>query len=164
MRCKDNSIKYVRINSAATGRRQVLPWSLLYPRHYGRKTNRESSRPPVRGNFKFWLNALTSRKRRGILRAACEHLDWDLGALWMIDGDNLLRCVDFCKVPGSESMSLRNSRALWPSIKRSGYREESGRPASPPASIISRASQIFRERQWRNAKACMPVSVFDPDG
>lgn len=32
-----------------------------------------------------------------ILRAACETLDWEVGALWKVDpADQVLRCIDFC--------------------------------------------------------------------
>ena len=64
LRCKDNSIKYVRINSSGyweDGR--FCHESLPYPRHYtGKRT--ESRLALQYAVTKFWLNALTSRKRR----------------------------------------------------------------------------------------------------
>ncbi|HET6669886.1 MAG TPA: PAS domain S-box protein [Pyrinomonadaceae bacterium] len=101
MRCKDNSIKYVRINSSGYWENGRFCHSRCFTRDITDR-KRTESRLALQYAVTRILAECTdfTEATQQILRAACEHLDLDLGALWMVDDDNALRCVDFCKVPG----------------------------------------------------------------
>jgi PAS domain S-box-containing protein len=98
MRCKDNSIKHVRINSSGYWEDGKFCHSCCFTRDITDRKRTES-----RLALQYAVTRILTESAdfdeatRQILRAACEHLDWDVGAFWMVDGDNLLRCVDFCK-------------------------------------------------------------------
>ena len=133
MRCKDNSIKYVRINSSGYWEDGRFCHSRCFIRDITDR-KRTESRLALQYAVTRILAECTdfTEATRGILRAACEHLDWDLGALWMIDGDNLLRCVDFCKVPGirvDEFEKLTRTMALDKEVGLPGRVWATGVPA-----------------------------------
>lgn len=102
MRCKDNSIKHVRINSNGYWEDGKFCHSRCFTRDI---TDRK--RTECRLALQYAVTRILAEcadfneATQQILRATCEHLDWDVGAFWKVDGDNLLRCVDFCKATGT---------------------------------------------------------------
>ena len=101
MRCKDNSIKYVRINSSGYWEEDRFCHSRCFTRDITDR-KRTESRLALQYAVTRILAECTdfTEAMQQVLRAACENLDWDLGALWMVEGDNLLHCLDFCHVAG----------------------------------------------------------------
>jgi PAS domain S-box-containing protein len=133
MRCKDNSIKYVRINSSGYWEDGRFCHSRCFIRDITDR-KRTESRLALQYAVTRILAECTdfTEATQQILRAACEHLDWDLGALWLVDGDNLLRCVDFCKVPGikvDEFENLTRAMTLEKAVGLPGRVWATGAPA-----------------------------------
>lgn len=102
MRCKDNSIKHLRINSSVYWEDGKFRHTRCFTRDITDRKRTES-----RLALQYAVTRILSDSTdfvegaHQILQATCEHLDWDVGALWMLDRDNLvLRCLDFCNAPG----------------------------------------------------------------
>lgn len=101
MRCKDNSIKYVRINSSGYWEDGKFRSSRCFTRDITDRKRTESRLALQYAVTRILAECLDfTEATQQVLRAACENLDWDLGALWMVGDDNLLHCVDFCRAPG----------------------------------------------------------------
>ena len=133
MRCKDNSIKYVRINSSGYWEDGRFCHSRCFIRDITDR-KRTESRLALQYAVTRILAEYTDfiEATQQILRAACEHLDWDLGALWLVDGDNLLHCVDLCKVPGikvDEFENLTRAMTLEKAVGLPGRVWATGAPA-----------------------------------
>ncbi|HKR59262.1 MAG TPA: PAS domain S-box protein [Pyrinomonadaceae bacterium] len=103
MRCKDKSIKYVRINSSGYWEDGKFRHSRCFTRDITDRKRTES-----RLALQYAVSRILAESHnfneasREILHTACEHLGWDVGALWMVDGDDSLQCIDFCNVSGTK--------------------------------------------------------------
>ena len=108
MRCKDGAIKYVRINSSVYREHGKFRHTRCFTRDITDR-KRTESRLALQYAVTRILAECTdfTEATQQVLRAACEHLDWDVGALWMVDG-NYLRCVDFCRAPGVKMDEFEN--------------------------------------------------------
>jgi PAS domain S-box-containing protein len=98
MRCKDGNIKYVSISSSVY--REA--GKFIHTRCF---TQDISERKGIEGRLalQYAVTRILSDSlevadgARKILRTACQTLDWEVGALWKVDGSaSLLRCVDIC--------------------------------------------------------------------
>jgi PAS domain S-box-containing protein len=99
MRCKDKSIKHVRINSSVFWDEGKFAHTRCFTRDITARKRTES-----RLALQYAVTRILAESgdfiesAQKIMQAACEHLDWDVGALWMLDREsNVLRCLDFCK-------------------------------------------------------------------
>ena len=102
MRCKDNSIKHVRINSSVFWDEGKFVHTRCFTRDITDR-KRTERRLALQYDVTRILAESTDfiESAQAILQVACEHLDWDVGALWMVDRENdVIRCLDFCKKPG----------------------------------------------------------------
>ena len=102
MRCRDNSIKHVRINSSVFWDEGKFVHTRCFTRDITDR-KRTESRLALQYDVTRILAESTDfiESAQAILQIACEHLDWDVGALWMVDRENdVIRCLDFCKKPG----------------------------------------------------------------
>lgn len=132
MRCKDGSIKYVRINSSVYREDGKFRHTRCFTRDITDR-KRTESRLALQYAVTRILAECTdfTEATQQILRAACEHLDWDVGALWMVDGNNRMRCVDFCRAPGiemDEFESLTRGMTLERGVGFPGRIWETGAP------------------------------------
>ena len=74
-----------------------------------------------------------------ILRAMCESLRWDLGALWVPGEDGLLRCLELWRVPSrpfSEFESVSRGRTFAPGVGLPGRVWASGEPVWIPDVVV----------------------------
>jgi len=96
--CKDGSIKNVHISSS-------VYWEggkFVHTRCFTRDIS-ERRRTEGRLALQYAVTQILSESRdlvesgRSILQAACDSLDWEVGALWKVDADaRVLRNVDIC--------------------------------------------------------------------
>ncbi|MFN2510331.1 MAG: PAS domain S-box protein [Pyrinomonadaceae bacterium] len=97
LRCKDGSIKHVRINSSVFREQGRFVHTRCFTRDI---TNRRQTRRRLALQYEVTriltesTNFIESARR--ILQVTCRGLEWDAGGLWIIDNDaQVLRCVDF---------------------------------------------------------------------
>ncbi len=97
LRCKDGSIKHVRINSSVFREQGRFVHTRCFTRDIsdGRQTGRRLA-------LQYAVTRILSESAdfiesaRRILQVTCRGLEWDAGGLWTIDHDGqVLRCVDF---------------------------------------------------------------------
>lgn len=98
MRCKDSAIMYVCINSS-------VYWEdgkFIHTRCFTRDITARK-RTETRLTLQYAVTQILSESRDfiesagRILKAACESLDWEVGALWRVDrAANVLRFVEIC--------------------------------------------------------------------
>jgi PAS domain S-box-containing protein len=98
LRCKDGSIKYVRINSS-------VYWEhgkFIHTRSFTRDIT-ERKRTESRLTLQYSITQILSESgdfnesAKQILATACESLNWEVGALWQVDRQaNVLRNVEIC--------------------------------------------------------------------
>lgn len=100
MRCKDNSIKHVRINSSVFWDEGKFVHTRCFTRDITDRKRTESSLALQYAVTRILSDATDFiESAQKILQATCENLDWDVGALWMVDPENdVLRCLDFCNL------------------------------------------------------------------
>lgn len=98
LRCKDGSIKLVRINSSAYLEGGKFVHTRCFTRDITERKQAES-----RLALQYAVTQILAEsghfvdRARKILQAACESLDWEVGALWMLDRQaQVLRNVDIC--------------------------------------------------------------------
>ncbi len=98
LHCKDGGIKHVRINSSVYRE----DGKFIHTRCFTRDTT-ERRRTESRLALQYAVTQILSESRdfvesaQKILKAACESLDWKLGALWKVDREaEVLRFVDIC--------------------------------------------------------------------
>jgi PAS domain S-box-containing protein len=97
LRCKDGSIKHVRINSSVFREQGRFVHTRCFTRDI---TSRRQTRRRLALQYEVTriLSESTDfiESARRILRVTCKGLEWDAGGLWIVDHDaQLLRCVDF---------------------------------------------------------------------
>lgn len=156
MICKDQSIKHVRINSSVYWEDGKFRHTRCFTRDITDR-KRTESRLALQYAVTRILNDCTDFKEAAsqILQAACEHLNWDVGALWMVDEGDVLTCVDFCKAPGvSVDEFERVSREMkFPSgIGLPGRVWASGQPA--------RINNVTRDGNFPRAAAAEQVGLY----
>jgi PAS domain S-box-containing protein len=95
--CKDGSIKHVHISSS-------VYWEsgkFVHTRCFTLDIT-ERKRSERRLALQYAVTQILSESRdlvesaQDILKAACDSLDWEVGALWKRDSADVLRCVDLC--------------------------------------------------------------------
>ena len=101
MRCKDGSIKHVRINSSVYWENGEFRHTRCFTRDI---TDRKRTERRLALQYAVTRILADStdffESAQKILRAACEHLNWDVGVVWQVDQrDQVMRCVDICKTP-----------------------------------------------------------------
>jgi PAS domain S-box-containing protein len=97
LRCKDGSIKHVRINSSVFREQGRFVHTRCFTRDI---TNRRQTRRRLALQYEVTRILSDSTdfisSARKILEVTCLGLEWDAGALWTIDDEaQVLRCVDF---------------------------------------------------------------------
>ena len=98
LRCKDGTIKHVRINSSVYREDGKFIHTRCFTRDFTERKRTES-----RLALQYAVTEILSQSRDfiesagRILRAICESLDWEVGALWRVDqAANVLRLVEIC--------------------------------------------------------------------
>jgi PAS domain S-box-containing protein len=98
LRRKDGAIKHVRINSSAYREGEEFVHSRGFTCDITERKRAES-----RLALQYAITKILSEARelvesaQEILQAACDSLDWEIGALWKVDlSEEVLRCVDLC--------------------------------------------------------------------
>ncbi|MFN2494044.1 MAG: PAS domain S-box protein, partial [Pyrinomonadaceae bacterium] len=134
LRCKDGSIKHVRINSSVFREQGRFVHTRCFTRDITdrRQTERRLA-------LQYAVTRILSESAdfiesaRRILQVTCRGLEWDAGSLWTIDHDaQVLRCVDFYAAPTtavSEFEKLTRSVALKRGEGLPGRIWEKGAPA-----------------------------------
>ena len=97
LRCKDGSIKHVRINSSVFREQGRFVHTRCFTRDI---TNRRQTRRRLALQYEVTHILSESadfiESARRILQVTCRGLEWDAGGLWIIDQNaQVLRCVDF---------------------------------------------------------------------
>ena len=97
LRCKDGSIKHVRINTSVFREQERFVHTRCFTRDI--TSRRQTRRRLV---LQYEVSRILSdsvdfiESARRILQVTCKGLEWDAGGLWTIDEDaQVLRCVDF---------------------------------------------------------------------
>jgi len=98
LRCKDGAIKDVRINSSVYREDGKFIHTRCFTRDFTERKRIES-----RLALQYAVTQILSQSRDfiesagRILRAICDSLDWEVGALWRVDrAANVLRLVEIC--------------------------------------------------------------------
>ncbi|MEP6743633.1 MAG: PAS domain S-box protein [bacterium] len=98
LHCKDGVIKHVRINSSVYREAGKFIHTRCFTRDF---TDRK--RTETRLTLQYAVTQILSESRDfiesagRILKAACESLEWEVGALWRVDrAANVLRFVELC--------------------------------------------------------------------
>ena len=98
LRCKDGTIKHVRINSSVYREDGRFIHTRCFTRDFTERKRTES-----RLALQYSVTQTLSQSRDfiesagRILRAICDSLDWEVGALWRVDrAANVLRLVEIC--------------------------------------------------------------------
>jgi PAS domain S-box-containing protein len=133
LRCKDGGIKQVRINSS-------VYWEagkFVHTRCFTRDIT-ERKRAVSRLALQYAVTRILSESldvaesAQTILRAACEALDWEVGALWRVDAQEaVLRCVGLCHaklMPTPEFDRSTLNSTLKKGVGLPGRVWESGKP------------------------------------
>lgn len=101
LRCKDGSIKHVRINSSVFWENGKFIHTRCFTRDI---TDRKQTERRLA--LQYAVTQILSESTdfiesaRRILRVVCESLGWDVGGFWKVDpAAQVLRCVDFCTSP-----------------------------------------------------------------
>lgn len=133
MRCKDDSIKHVRITSSGYWENGQFVHSRCFTRDITDRKRTESRLALQYAVTRILADCTDfNDATRQILRAACEHLDWDVGAFWIVDGDDRLHCLDLCKKPGTnieEFEKLTRDMTLAKGVGLPGRVWATGKPA-----------------------------------
>ena len=98
LRCKDGTIKHVRINSSVYREDGKFVHTRCFTRDFTERKRTES-----RLALQYAVTEILSQSRDfiesagRILRAICGSLDWEVGALWRVDqAASVLRVVEIC--------------------------------------------------------------------
>lgn len=133
LRCKDGSIRHVRINSSAYHENGKF----MHTRSFTRDIT-ERKRTQRRLQLQYAVTQILSvsddfaTDARQILQSACESLEWQVGALWLLDrSTGVLKNVDMChlddlKTPEFDSITQNTS--FEKGVGLPGRIWESGKP------------------------------------
>ena len=134
MRCKDGGIKHVRINSSVYREGEKF----IHTRCFTRDIT-ERKRIERRLALQYAVTKILSespdfiQSAQDILQAACDTLDWSVGALWKVDRQSeTIRCVELCHataIPTPEFDKLTESLAFKKGVGLPGRIWELGEPA-----------------------------------
>ncbi|MEP6718187.1 MAG: PAS domain S-box protein [bacterium] len=98
LRCKDGGLRHVRINSSVYREDGKFIHTRCFTRDFT-----ERKRTETRLGLQYAVTQILSESQDfidgagHILRAACDNLDWEIGALWRVDqAANVLRFVEMC--------------------------------------------------------------------
>jgi PAS domain S-box-containing protein len=98
VRCKDGAIKHVRINSSVYREEGKVIYTRSFTHDFTARKRTET-----RLALQYAVTQILSQSRDfiesagRILHAACDSLDWEVGALWRVDrAANVLRSVEIC--------------------------------------------------------------------
>lgn len=100
LRCKDGVIKQVRINSSVYREEGRFIHTRCFTRDITERKRTESRLALQYAVTKILSESLDlTQSAQEILQAACESLDWAVGALWKVDRQTqTMRCVHMCHV------------------------------------------------------------------
>jgi PAS domain S-box-containing protein len=105
MLCKDGGIKHVRINSSVYREDGKFVHTRCFTRDITERKRTES-----RLALQYAVTRILSEARdfaasaKGVLQAACENLDWEVGAFWRVDREaDVLRVVEICHATSRET-------------------------------------------------------------
>jgi PAS domain S-box-containing protein len=134
VRCKDGSIKTVHVNSSAYYENDKFIHTRCFTRDITERKATES-----RLVLQYAVTQILAESSdmnesaRRILLAACENLNWEVGALWQVDQKaQVLRNMDICHVGSHESPEfdrLTRTITLAKGVGLPGRIWESGKPA-----------------------------------
>ena len=98
LRCKDGSIKHVRINSSVYREDGVFIHTRCFTRDITERKRTESRLALQYAVTRILSESLDfAASARNILQAVCESLDWEVSGLWRIDHQTeAIRCIDIC--------------------------------------------------------------------
>lgn len=137
LRCKDGSIKTVRIDSSSYFEEGQFVHSRCFTRDIT-----ERRRTEHRLALQYAITRIVSRSidfvegTHEILETVCEGLGWQVGILWAVDHqDGVLRCVDVWHSPALDMKEFENacrSRTFSERVGLPGRIWASGKPAWIP--------------------------------
>ncbi|HEX5890235.1 MAG TPA: PAS domain S-box protein, partial [Pyrinomonadaceae bacterium] len=137
LRCKDGSLKTVRIDSSA----YFEDGKFVHSRGFTRDIT-ERRRTEHRLALQYAITRIVSRSMdfvegtHEILETVCESLGWQVGVLWSVDHqEKVLRCVDIWHTPVIDVMEFELACVTTPFGKGSGLPGriwESGKPVWIP--------------------------------
>jgi PAS domain S-box-containing protein len=116
LRCKDDAIKHVRINSSVYREDGKFIHTRCFTRDFTARKRTET-----RLTLQYAVTQILSGSRDfiesagRILKATCDSLDWEVGALWRVDpAANVLRFVEIChasemKTPEFDQLTRRST-------------------------------------------------------
>lgn len=105
LRCKDGRIKHVRISSSVYREDGIFIHTRCFTRDITERKRTES-----RLALQYAVTQILSNSNdfvesaQSILKAACDSLDWEVGALWKVDTQiGVLRFIDMCHATAIET-------------------------------------------------------------
>jgi PAS domain S-box-containing protein len=134
LRCKDGVIKHVRINSSVYREEGKFIHTRCFTRDITERKRTESRLALQYAVTRILSESLDlTQSAQEILQAACESLDWAVGALWKVDRQTqTMRCVHMCHVTPlatPEFDQLTQSIAFKQGVGLPGRIWELGKPA-----------------------------------
>ena len=134
LRCKDGVIKQVRINSSVYREEGKFIHTRCFTRDITERKRTESRLALQYAVTRILSESLDlAQSAQEILQAACESLDWAVGALWKVDRQTqTMRCVHMCHVTPlatPEFDQLTQSIAFKQGVGLPGRIWELGKPA-----------------------------------
>lgn len=137
LRCKDGSIKHVRIDSNAYFRGGEFIYTRCFTRDVTELKETEARERVHFAVTRVLAEAATLRDAAPrLLQAICDTLGWDVGSVWILDRSaNQLRCVDVWHAPTVECSSfekITRATAFSPGVGMPGRVWSSGKSAWIP--------------------------------
>ena len=122
LRCKDGSVKTVRIDSSA----YFEDGKFVHSRGFTRDIT-ERRRTEQRLALQYAITRIVSRSidfvdgTHEILETVCESLGWQVGVLWSVDHqEGVLRCVDIWHNPAIDVTDFECACITWPFVEGVG--------------------------------------------
>ena len=133
LRCKDGSLKTVRIDSSA----YFEDGKFVHSRGFTRDIS-ERRRTEQRLALQYAITRIVSRSidfvegTHEILETVCDSLGWQVGVLWSVDhNEKVLRCIDLWHSPAIDATDFEFACVATPFVKGAGLPGriwESGKP------------------------------------